>query len=441
MTFRKKTLLLVILIATLGVQAQTVMEMHMFNRYQNLGTARSAGAGGAFSALGNDFSALTINPAGAGVFRREKTDVHLGIFGNSASTQFPGEEQFDKQIKSGFTFTNIGKLWMMNEERNRSSAFALTLNQNMSFREEYSGFGFAENPEGDLFEPDDYYDEINQRSIRGSQYDLGLTFGFNEGYKWYYGFGVGIPFSSFQQNYINDQHVEDVNEDIVGTSIYNEFIDVTGVGINARVGVIYRPIPALRIGVSAQTPTAHAFNGEFDFQIEDDGILETDGSRNFFNPNYRYTMYTAGRLNAGVAYVFGKFGLLSLDYDYINPQRSTYGGRDFGEEKHDINEGISNDLAPMHFLRAGTELRLDNFFIRGGYSFTTSGFVDNYQATPTTGIHAGLGYQGERIGINLSLVNFQNTTGEFLFDTQAITSPYLVDRSRTMFTIGLTILQ
>lgn len=426
---------------SIGTHAQTVMEMHMFNRYQNLGTARSPGAGGAFSALGNDFSSITINPAGAGVFRREQFGVHTGIFSHSANTRFESES-INNQAQNSMTFTNFGKVWMINEERNRSSTFALTFNQNMSFREEYAGNGFSTNPQGDIFEPGDIYDEITERNIRGTQYDLGLTFGFNEGYKWHYGFGVGIPISSFRQNYINDQALFDGDDNVVGTSVYDELVDVAGIGINARAGVIYRPVPALRIGVSAQTPTAHSFNGEFDFTLRDAGVLNTGDDINRFNPNYRYTMYTAGRLNAGIAYVFNRFGLISIDYDFVNPGWSTYGGRDLeNEDKTSINEAINNDLVPMHFVRAGTEIRLGDFFLRGGYSFTTSGLVDDYQATPTIGNHFGIGYQGEKLGINLSLVSFSSTTGEFLFDTQAIPNPFLIDRNRTMFTIGLTLLQ
>ncbi len=429
---------------SLGVNGQSVMEMHMFSRYQNLGTARSAGTGGAFSALGNDFSSISINPAGAGVFRKEQIDVSVGIFSNSATTRFGGET-IESPSQNGLTFTNFGKVWMINQERDRSSSFALTVNQNMSFREEYRGLGFAEDPSGEIFEPGDFYDEITDRNIRGTQYDVGLTLGFNEGYKWYYGFGVGIPISSFQQNYVNDQQLLDINDDIVGTSIYDEFIDVAGIGINARAGVIYRPIPALRIGLSAQSPTAHSFNGEFDFTLRDDGVLSTGDNIGGLNPNYRYTMYTSGRLNAGIAYVFRRFGLISIDYDYMNPSWGSYGGRNLdGDLQSDVdraNDAIDNDLQPMHFVRAGTEIRLGDFFIRGGYSFTTSGLVNDYQATQTVGNHLGFGYQGEKIGINLSLVSFTNTTGEFSFDTQAIPNPFLIDRNRTMFTIGLTILQ
>ncbi len=443
MILKKMALLFGACAISIGTHAQTVMEMHMFNRYQNLGTARSAGAGGAFSALGNDFSSITINPAGAGVFRREQFGVHTGIFSNSANTRFESES-INTQAQNGMTFTNFGKVWIINEERNRSSTFALTFNQNMSFREEYKGRGFVDNPEGDFFEPGDLYQDSVVRETWGTQHELGLTFGFNEGYKWYYGFGIGVPFTSFEQKYFNVRSLVDVNNVEQGFVKFNEGVDVISIGINARVGVIYRPIPALRIGVSAQTPTAHSFNGEFFDDIRTSGVFKipNDQEGRFSNINYRYTMYTAGRLNAGIAYVFNRFGLISIDYDYVNPGRSTYGGRDMDDGfKNNLNEAINNDLVPMHFVRAGTEIRLGDFFLRGGYSFTTSGLVDDYQATPTIGNHFGIGYQGEKLGINLSLVSFSTTTGEFLFDTQAIPNPFLIDRNRTMFTIGLTLLQ
>lgn len=429
------------LFGSMTLKGQNVMEMHHFNRYQNLGTARSAGVGGAFSALGNDFSSIHINPAGAGVFRREQIDVHIGILSHNNSTSFNGQPTSDNN-EAGITITNFGKTWMLKEEQDRSSVFALTFNQTASFREQYVGNAFVENPDGGVFLPGDIYDEIVGREIWGSQHEMGLTFGFNEGYKWYYGFGVGVPITSFRQNYFNDQSVIDETGVEQGFVEYDEGIDVSGIGINARAGVIYRPIPALRIGVSAQTPTAHSFNGEFDYILRDGGDFESVGEERGFNPNYSYTAYNAARLNAGMAYVFDKLGFISIDYDYVDPRTSRYGGRDFDQSfKNELREDIRNDLAPMHHLRAGTEIRFGGFFIRGGYSLTTSGYSERFNATNVTGIHGGIGYQTKKFGINMSLVNFQSTTGEFVFDQELISTPFMNERNRTMFTLGITILQ
>lgn len=425
------------------LHGQSALEMHHLNRHQNLGTARSAGVGGAFSALGNDFSSIHINPAGAGVFRREQIDVHFGIFSHNNTTSFNGQQINGSQNnESGITITNFGKIWMMNEERNRSSVFALTFNQTASFRESYTGFAFVENPDGDIFEPGDIYDEIVSREIIGTQHEMGLTFGFNEGYKWYYGFGIGVPFTTFRQNYFNDQSLRDESNQEVGFVEYDEGIDISGIGINARAGVIYRPIPALRIGVSAQTPTAHSFNGEFDYILRDGGIFEEFEEDRGFNPNYRYTAYNAARLNAGMAYVFDKIGFISIDYDFVDPRTSRYGGRDMQQSmKDNLREDIRSDLAPMHHLRAGTEIRFGGFFLRGGYSLTTSGYSERFNATNITGVHGGIGYQTKKFGINMSLVNFQSSTGEFVFDQNLISTPFMNERNRTMFTLGITILQ
>lgn len=65
----------VVVIITLILQtnficAQTTADALRFSRITATGTARSAAMGGAFGALGGDLSALHINPAGVGVYRK-----------------------------------------------------------------------------------------------------------------------------------------------------------------------------------------------------------------------------------------------------------------------------------------------------------------------------------------------------------------------------------
>jgi len=49
--------------------AQTVAEGVRYSSYDYAGTARSVAVGGAFSALGADMSAISVNPAGLGEYR------------------------------------------------------------------------------------------------------------------------------------------------------------------------------------------------------------------------------------------------------------------------------------------------------------------------------------------------------------------------------------
>jgi hypothetical protein len=83
-----------ILLITCGAFAQDLTDALRYSNYHISGTARSTAMGNAFGALGGDFSSLSINPAGAAVYRSSeftitpsfgKTDVDGTYLGNKAS--------------------------------------------------------------------------------------------------------------------------------------------------------------------------------------------------------------------------------------------------------------------------------------------------------------------------------------------------------------------
>ena len=58
-----------LLLLSSSLSAQNVSDVLKYSSLQIGGTARSLGAGNAFGALGAEFGALSLNPAGLGVFR------------------------------------------------------------------------------------------------------------------------------------------------------------------------------------------------------------------------------------------------------------------------------------------------------------------------------------------------------------------------------------
>jgi len=67
--FRYLTFLLVLIASLSLIQAQTDLDALRHTQQTLTGTARSLGMGGAFSAVGADLSAASLNPAGLGVYR------------------------------------------------------------------------------------------------------------------------------------------------------------------------------------------------------------------------------------------------------------------------------------------------------------------------------------------------------------------------------------
>ena len=77
---KKIYIMLAILCLALATQAQNFEDIVRFSATPNNGTARVSAMGGAFTALGGDISAIAINPASVGVFRKSEISFTPFVF-------------------------------------------------------------------------------------------------------------------------------------------------------------------------------------------------------------------------------------------------------------------------------------------------------------------------------------------------------------------------
>src|SRR5690606_1471121 len=96
----------------------------------------------------------------------------------------------------------------------------------------------------------------------------------------------------------------------------------TGNGFNAKVGLIYRPLSYLQIGVTATTPTWYKLTNDYEDYFGITNYL-TDGTSTppFTSEGeptyYDYNLRTPYRINGGIAALFGQ-GLISADVEYVD---------------------------------------------------------------------------------------------------------------------------
>ena len=80
-----------IFIATFAVtttQAQDINDAMRFAQDNQTGTARFSAMSGAFGALGGDFSAISVNPAGSSVFANNQVGATLGVFSSKNNSNY-----------------------------------------------------------------------------------------------------------------------------------------------------------------------------------------------------------------------------------------------------------------------------------------------------------------------------------------------------------------
>src|SRR5674476_225491 len=103
--------LILTLFATAGLMSlsfgQYVDQALIFSQQNYGSTARSKAMGNAFGAIGGDFSSLSINPAGIGVYLRSEVTGTLNILGrNNTESTYRGQTADD--VNNNFSFRNFG---------------------------------------------------------------------------------------------------------------------------------------------------------------------------------------------------------------------------------------------------------------------------------------------------------------------------------------------
>ncbi len=392
------------------------------------GTARYMSMAGAFGALGGDASSIGLNPAGLGVYRKSELSLSLG--GNIDFTQSTWGGQTTMDSNPYFTPNNLAFVLSFANRSKTSgfigSNFAFTYNRlknynrNTSIRhnnldgslldfmvQEANGWTASELTEGgpDLPTLGSWTDIIYTENAgdanwipfsrekpeaeyvlneRGSLDEWSFSYGANFGHKVYFGISVGIQSLSYTAE---SRYTEDFSNG--GFDLYN-YSQTKGAGANAKIGVIYKPINALRLGLALHSPTlfglTHYYNGEIESgyveydPVEDeeinygaDAYLPEDGGD--YMTTYRLLGAWQGNVSAAV--LLGQRGLISLDYGLTEFTSSRMWDKGYNGLTP-ANDAVGKNLQPVHSLRIGAEVNITNrFALRTGYSFVTSPFKKN----------------------------------------------------------------
>jgi hypothetical protein len=197
-----------------------------------------------------------------------------------------------------------------------------------------------------------------------SQFDLG--YGGNYRDKLYIGGAIGVVS-------LNRTRTSTFSESSNGGEDFNyqDYVKTTGTGINARIGLIYRVVDAVRLGASIQTPTYIRLTDEYSTTLTSqyapanlDNVLATS------LPPATYNITTPFRANGGATVLIGKYGFLTGDVEYVGYSNASYSTSDNGVSNSltDANNIIANTYRNTVNLKAGAEARLGTFRVRAGYA-------------------------------------------------------------------------
>ncbi|MCS6974791.1 MAG: hypothetical protein NZM13_09935 [Cyclobacteriaceae bacterium] len=278
---------------------------------------------------------------------------------------------------------------------------------------------------------------------RGAQYQWSVAYGGNYRDKLFYGatFGIHTLRYEFERTYgeSNFEFSDDPSYNPLDFLELSERISIEGTGASFALGVIYRPVDYIQVGVSWITPTWYQLSDLYTSSVtanwNDSRGLITEQTRDGLLSEYAFR--TPGRLTLGTAWFVGSHGFITADLEWINfgnaRYRSQVGDISFAPD----NEGIQQNFKNVINYRIGAEFRKSIFRLRAGL---------NYQANPLLTTLADYRILTYSMGAGIRLKTFYSDLAVLRSSDQTQYSPFVfsdgsgpaVDLSRKATTVMIT---
>jgi len=421
---KKLILLIGGLLSSFTINAQIISYTDaaiLFSGEDNNGTARFNSMSGAFGALGGDLSAGDINPAGLAVFSNSETSISFGNRNTDILSSFYGTHNSNSD--NYFNLTQAGGVMVFNNNRNSNwSKIAVGFNYTLAkdFENNYivEGNSGISDFNGDPYlnndnDPDNdiFYDNVdgqffgNFTSGQNEKFTFSLAAQYNE--KLYLGFSVVTHNLEFFQSALFEESNHDRNSNLLDASLLQELIRI-GDSVSFTISIIAKPTQEVRIGLAYQTPVWYNFTDEFvedlEISVSNDPELYTEYTDVSI---FDYKMSTPSKLTGSFAYILGKEGLISFDYTYKNFKNTTLRPTSEFISENDLFESTLKNASTFNI---GTEWRIDNVSLRGGYHFEESPFKDAIDSDNVKGYSFGVGFKfGGNVKLDLAYQNSTNT--------------------------------
>jgi hypothetical protein len=417
--------------ACTGLFAQSHVDALRYSQHQIGGTARYTAMGGAFGALGGDFSTLSHNPAGIGVYRSSEFTFSPEFYIDNTKSRYFGKEV--SETKLSMNLNNLGYVATFKEKNGalKYVNWGLGYNKIANFNKSYTING--DNPystfvdymasqatsynldafnsglfwEGYLIDYDDvdnfYYvtpdyfanDTITEQKITSNEYgkinEYTLSVGFNFSDAFYFGGTFGIQPVRYRSERITREFDAAVRSDQFFK--YTEDLKVNGTGYTAKIGAIFKPVQMVRLGAAFHLPVTYRLSERYTTELE--SIYQSEiftprdagSSSDYLESNYK--VVTPFKAIGSAALVVGKFLLVSTDLEYIDYSSMRMSSSDF--DLDDQNELIQDIYRENINIKLGSELRFGNTYLRGGLAYFGSPYAQQEDNTDAFRLNYSLG--------------------------------------------------
>ena len=469
-TMKKYLLGLLIGLSTTFTQAQDITDALRFSQDNLVGTARFRAMGGAFGAVGGDFSAINVNPAGSVIFANNQVGFTLSTYYTKNKSKYFGENNTENSLsldlnQAGgvFTFRNV-------DNKSDWKKFSLALNYENANNFDNNIFTSGKNPTNSIgnyfsyyananggvsltnlelqsgesitslydylgvnygygdqqaflgyqafvIDPSTSYDENTNREynslipsggiysqenyFESSGYNGKMTFNFAAQYKDQLYFGINL--NSHFTDYTQTTSFYETNNNSLDALQFDNELHTYGNGFSFQLGVIAKLSKEFRVGLSLDSPTWYQLYDELTQGLKNTNSTFSNDVKvypNVINVYEPYTLQTPAKITGSLAYIFGKKGLVSIDYaikDYSSTKfrpKNDFSG---------VNNSMSNLLTQTAECRIGAEYRIKEWSLRGGCRMDLSPYKNRDTMGNLSVFSSGFGY------------NFGNTRLDFAY--------------------------
>ncbi len=273
---------------------------------------------------------------------------------------------------------------------------------------------------------------------------LNGKFTLNGGAQIHDNFYIGINLNSHFINYDRVTRFDEFNNNTgsaVNEIVFTNRLSTVGAGFSAQIGGILKVGNMLRLGASLESPTWYYIEEETTQKLITDG----DNGRIILDPNVinifpEYQLRTPARATGSVAVLFGKRGLISLDYSYKDYSSTEFDSDGF-DNFSELNRQIEDTLQGASTLRIGGELRSGNWSFRGGYVYEESPYKNDLILGDREGLSLGIGYNFGKVKFDIAYDYSEQRRNQQFYPNAAFTNFASIDsyRDNLTFTLGLSL--
>lgn len=506
-------LLSFLLISTV-THAQVPEDAIRYSFYPQNGTARNAAVGGAMGSLGGDINAAFVNPAGLGFFKTNEFVITPGFLLNNNKASYRNTDSKNNRNSIGFGTTG----WVFghsNSDNRNSSAFSIAITQTANFNnevqykglnnlssfseqfsEEFAKSGFSIDSVLDRNSPlpytaapalytylidtvtiggvkqikaaPEYILDAGQalqqemiKKTKGAISELAIAFAHNSKDKWFFGGTIGIPLVNYSSNtYFKESDTSANTSNYFKQFEYTDDFTTSGIGVNAKIGVIYRPQDYIRLGLAIHTPTwmflTDTRTTTLITEVENPVEKFSVNSQLFTNDKEgeaKYTQTTAFKAIISASYVFREIkdvkkqkGFISADIEYVHHKGSRFSSDNeevSPQEKNyykALNQVVKANYKGNFNFRVGGELKFNIIMARLGFAYYSNPYKDAEFKASRMLLSGGFGYRNKGFFVDLTYVHTISKDVSFPYRLEDRPNTYATlkqQRGNVVATVGL----